>query len=260
VGSRESRLAANHVLVGPMDANELRRAVQLPARQAGLQLEPGLCEAMVDEVAEEPGGLPLLSCALLESWQHRSGRTLTLAAYQQTGGVRGAVARLAEHAWQQLDPDDQAVARRILLRLAGPGEGEAVVRRRVPLEEFTTGRDERVQAVLDTLTDQRLLTRGEGSVEVAHEALLREWPRLRGWLEDDVQGRALHRHLIAAAREWDRSGRDPGELYRGARPNVRSPTPADGPTRKPGGPGAKHGSAGGYAPRLLDLPWCWSWP
>ena len=209
-------VAANHVLVGPMDADELRRAIELPARRAQLRLEPGLADAMIGEVAEEPGGLPLLSCALLESWQHRHGRTLTVAAYQQAGGVHGAVARLAERAWQQLDPDDQAVARRILLRLAGPGEGEAVVRRRVPLDELTTG-GERGQAVLDALADQRLLTKGADTVEVAHEALLREWPRLRGWLEEDVQGRVLHRHLIDAAHEWDAAGRDPGELYRGAR-------------------------------------------
>jgi WD40 repeat protein/DNA-binding SARP family transcriptional activator len=210
-------LAANHVLVGPMDPDELRRAIQLPARRAGLQLEPGLAEAMIGEVAEEPGGLPLLSCALLESWQHRQGRTLTVAAYRQAGGVRGAIARLAERAWLGLDPDQQAVARRILLRLAGPGEGEAMVRRRVPLEEFTTTHDQLVLRVLEALADQRLVTKTEDAVEVAHEALLREWPRLRGWLDEDVQGRALHRHLIGAAREWDRSGRDPGELYRGAR-------------------------------------------
>ena len=209
-------LAANHVLVGPMSADELHRAIQLPARRAGLHLEPGLADAMITE-AEEPGGLPLLSCALLESWQHRRGRTLTLAAYEQAGGVRGAVARLAERAWQHLDPDDQAVARRILLRLAGPGEGEAVVRRRVPLDEFISGRDERGRLVLDALADQRLLTKGRDTVEVAHEALLREWPRLRGWLEEDVQGRALHRHLIGAAQEWEMGGRDLGELYRGAR-------------------------------------------
>jgi WD40 repeat protein/DNA-binding SARP family transcriptional activator len=210
-------VAANHVLVGPMDADELRRAIELPARRAGLRLEPGLSAAMIGEVANEPGGLPLLSCALLESWQHRHGRTLTLAAYHQAGGVRGAVARLAERAWQQLDPDQQAVARRILLRLAGPGEGEAVVRRRVPLDEVAARGDERGRLVLDVLADQRLVTMGEDRVEVAHEALLREWPRLRGWLEEDVQGRALHRHLIGAAREWEAAGRDPGELYRGAR-------------------------------------------
>ena len=210
-------LAANHVLVGPMDTDELRRAIQLPARRAGLRLEPGLAEAMIGEVAEEPGGLPLLSCALLEGWQHRQGRTLTVAAYRQAGGVRGAVARLAERAWLGLEPDQQAVARRVLLRLAGPGEGEAVVRRRVPLQEFTTSQDQRVLRVLEALADQRLVTKTKDAVEVAHEALLREWPRLRGWLEEDVQGRALHRHLIAAAREWDQSGRDPGELYRGVR-------------------------------------------
>jgi WD40 repeat protein/DNA-binding SARP family transcriptional activator len=210
-------LAANHVLVGPMDPGELRRAIQLPARRAGLRLEPGLAEAMVGEVAEEPGGLPLLSCALLESWQHRRGHTLTLIAYEQAGGVRGAVARLAERAWLGLDPEQQAVARRVLLRLAGPGEGEAVVRRRVPLEEFTTTQDQLVLRVLEALADQRLVTKTKDAVEVAHEALLREWPRLRGWLEEDVQGRALQRHLIGAAREWDQSGRDPGELYRGAR-------------------------------------------
>jgi WD40 repeat protein/DNA-binding SARP family transcriptional activator len=210
-------LADNHVLVGPMGPDELRRAIQLPARRAGLRLEPGLSDAMIAEVAEEPGGLPLLSCALLESWQHRRGRTLTLAAYQQAGGVRGAVARLAERAWQQLDPHNQAVARRILLRLAGPGEGEAVVRRCVPLDEVIPSGDEGARQVLDALADHRLLTKGQNTVEVAHEALLREWPRLRGWLEEDVQGRALHRHLIGATQEWERGGRDPGELYRGAR-------------------------------------------
>jgi WD40 repeat protein len=210
-------LAANHLLVGPMRQDELRRAVELPAHRAGLHLEPGLADAMIGEVADQPGGLPLLSCALLESWQHRHGHTLTLAAYHQAGGVRGAVARLAERAWQQLGADQQALARRILLRLAGPGEGEALVRRRVPLSEFTAGGDERVLAVVEALTDQRLLTTSQDTVEVAHEALLREWPRLRGWLEEDVQGRALHRRLISAAREWQAAGRDPGELYRGAR-------------------------------------------
>jgi WD40 repeat protein/DNA-binding SARP family transcriptional activator len=212
-----SLLAANHVLVGPMGQDELRRAIELPARRAGLRLEPGLSAAMVDEVADQPGGLPLLSCALLESWRHRHGRTLTLAAYHQAGGVRGAVARLAEHAWSGLDPDQQQTARRILLRLAGPGEGEAVARRRVLMSEFTASNDEHVRVVVEALTDQRLLTKSQDTVEVAHEALLREWPRLRGWLEEDVQGRALYRHLITAAREWDQSGRDPAELYRGAR-------------------------------------------
>ena len=210
-------LAANHLLVGPMDPDELRRTIELPARRAGLRLEPGLAEAMIGEVAEEPGGLPLLSTALLESWERRRGRTLTLAAYQQAGGVRAAVARMAERAWQQLEPENQAVARRILLRLVGPGEGAQVVRQRVPLTEFGGPEDERARQVLNALADHRLVTKGEDSVELVHEALMREWPRLRGWLEEDAQGRTLHRHLIGAAREWDQANHDPGELYRGAR-------------------------------------------
>jgi WD40 repeat protein len=91
------------------------------------------------------------------------------------------------------------------------------VRRRVPQDELTASGDERGRVVLDVLADQRLLTMSQDTVEVAHEALLREWPRLRGWLEEDVQGRALHRHLIGAAQEWEMGGRDPGERYRGAR-------------------------------------------
>jgi WD40 repeat protein/DNA-binding SARP family transcriptional activator len=212
-----AQLGASQILVGPMRPEELRRAIELPAERAGLRVEPELTETMVADVAGEPGGLPLLSTALLESWERRHGRTLTLAGYREAGGVHGAVARLAERAWQGLDPEQQRIARRVLLRLAGPGEGEAVVRRRVPLREFTSSQDERVRLVLDILADQRLLTKSHDTVEVAHEALLRQWPRLRGWLEEAVQGRALHRHLIGAAREWKAAGRDPGELYRGAR-------------------------------------------
>jgi WD40 repeat protein/DNA-binding SARP family transcriptional activator len=208
-------LGANHVLVGPMHRDELRRAIELPARRAGLRVEADLLDALIVDVEGEPGALPLLSTALLELWQHRDGRRLRLAAYEQAGGVQGAVARLAESAYQRLDVRQQRIARAILLRLAGEGEGEgeALVRARVALEEF--GRDAR--PVLAELTNGRLLTVSEGEVEVAHEALLREWPRLRGWLEEDAQGRRLHRHLRAAAEEWQAGRRDPGELYRGAR-------------------------------------------
>ena len=210
-------LAANHVLVGPMRRDELRRAIEQPALRAGLHVERGLVDSLVADVEGEPGALPLLSTALLELWQRRDGRRLRLSSYEHTGGVRGAVARLAESTYQRLDDDRREVARRILLRLAGEGEGDAAVRRRVPLSEFDADRDERIADVLAALAADRLVTIGAGEVEVAHEALLREWPRLRGWLEDDAHGRHLHRQLTAAAREWDAGGRDPGELYRGAR-------------------------------------------
>jgi len=207
-------LGANHVLVGPMSRDELRRAIELPAQRAGLRVEPELVDALIADVEGEPGALPLLSTALLELWQQRDGRRMRLSAYRQAGGVHRAVARLAERTYERLDPEQQETARRILLRLAGEGEGNAAVRRRVQLSELE---GERVTEVLAVLADDRLLTVGEGEVEVAHEALLREWPRLRGWLEDDAHGRHLRHQLRAAAREWDAGGRDLGELYRGAR-------------------------------------------
>ena len=210
-------LSANHILVGPMDRDELRRAIQLPARSAGLSVEPRLVDALVADVDGEPGALPLLSACLLELWLHRDGRELRMTAYENTGGLRGAVARLAERAYEQLDPERREIARRILLRLAGEGETSAVVRRRVALAELDAARDEGVAEVLSVLAHDRLITVGDGEVEVAHEALLREWPRLRGWLEQDAQGRRLHHHLHAAADAWDAGGRDAGELYRGAR-------------------------------------------
>jgi WD40 repeat protein/DNA-binding SARP family transcriptional activator len=212
-------VSANQVLVGPMRRDELRRAIELPARRAGLRVEQRLVSALVGDVAGEPGGLPLLSAALVELWQHRDGRTLRHRAYGQSGGVKGAVARLAEDAYQRLSEDERRRARPMLLRLAGADEeqAEAFVRRRVSLDELELERAPDAARALSVLTEARLLTADEDTVEVAHESLLSEWPRLRGWLEADAEGRRLHQHLIGAAREWRDSERDPAELYRGAR-------------------------------------------
>jgi WD40 repeat protein len=211
-----AQLGENQVLVGQMQPGELRRAIELPAQRAGVVVESALTDALIADVVDEPGGLPLLSTTLLELWQRRDGDTLTATAYAETGGVRGSVARLAERAVEGLGADEQATARSILLRLAG-GEGDLLVRRRVPLDELDLQADERVRGVLDVLTSSRLVTVSEGTAEVAHEALLREWPRLRGWLDEDAEGRRLHQHLIRAAKDWDDRGRDAAELYRGAR-------------------------------------------
>ena len=210
-------LGANHVLVGPMQASELRRVVELPAGRVGLRVEPELADALVDDVEGEPGALPLLSTALLELWQKRQDNALTLAAYRESGGVHGAVARLAEGTYARIPDGRKPLVRAIMLRLVGEGEGDAPVRRRAPLAELDLERNEDVADVLATLADSRLVTVGEGSVEVAHEALLREWPRLREWIEEDAEGRRLRRHITQAATEWDAAGRDQGELYRGAR-------------------------------------------
>jgi WD40 repeat protein len=210
-------LGANHVLVGPMQASELRRAVELPAGRVGLRVEPELSDALVDDVEGEPGALPLLSTALLELWQKRQDNALTLAAYHASGGVHGAVARLAEGTYDRIPSGRKQLVRAIMLRLIGEGEGDAAVRRRAALAELDLERNEDVADVLATLADSRLVSVSEGSVEVAHEALLREWPRLRGWIEEDAEGRRLRRHITRAATEWDAAGRDQGELYRGAR-------------------------------------------
>lgn len=210
-------LAANNVLVRSMQRDEQQRAVEGPCQRAGLHIEPELVEEIVADVAREPGGLPLLSTALLELWQRRDGRRLRYASYLQTGGVRGAVARLAEDAFAQLDAAQQAVARRVLMRLVGAGDGGAVERRRVALDELEIHQDEDVARVVALLTDRRLLTVDVGTVEVAHEALLREWPRLRAWIEQDRDGLRIQRGLSAAAQEWERLGRDDGTLLRGSR-------------------------------------------
>jgi WD40 repeat protein len=210
-------LGANHVLVGPMQASELRRVVEQPAGRVGLGVEPELADALVDDVEGEPGALPLLSTALLELWQKRQDNALTLAAYRESGGVHGAVARLAEGTYARVPDERKQFVRAVMLRLVGEGEGEALVRRRAPLAELDLERDDDVADVLATLSDSRLVTVSEGGVEVAHEALLREWPRLREWIEEDTEGRRLRRHITQAATEWDATGRDQGELYRGAR-------------------------------------------
>lgn len=205
----------NHILLGPMSTSELRRTIEGPSEQVGLEVEPKLVDALVDHVAGESGALPLLSTALVDLWGERDGRRLTFEAYTRSGGVHGAVARHAEAAFRSLDADDQQVAKRILLRLVGGDE--ALTRRRASRAELGADEDQRVSHVLSVLTERRLLVADEDSIELIHEALLRHWPRLRTWLEEDSQGRVLQLHLAQAAREWEASGREPGELYRGAR-------------------------------------------
>ena len=207
-------LSSSHVLVGPMSREKLARAIELPADRAGLEVEPALVEDLVTDVAGEPGGLPLLSTMLLELWRVRDGRVLRAERYAASGGVRGAVARLAENAYQRLDEPGRRVARGLLLRLVH-GEDGALVRRRLPRAELE--QIDGAEPVLAALTDARLLTASDGEVEISHEALLTQWPRYRAWLEEDRVGRRLHAHLTEISREWDAGGQDPGDLYRGAR-------------------------------------------
>ena len=210
-------LGTNHVLVGPPTPDEYRRAIEQPALRAGARVEPALADELVAEVVGEPGALPLLSTALLELWERREGRTISRHAALETGGVRGAVARLAEDAYGSFTEEQQAITRAVLLRLAAVDEADEAVRRRVPLSEFDVERNPEVAHVVEVLTARRLLTVSDGTVEVAHEALLREWPRFQQWIDEDRTGRRLHAHLATTAREWAARGQDTAELYRGAR-------------------------------------------
>jgi WD40 repeat protein/class 3 adenylate cyclase len=213
-------VSANQVLVGPMSVDELRRAIELPGRRAGVRVESALTDALVEEIGDEPGGLPLLSTALVELWREREDDWLRLSVHQRLGGVRGAVARLAESSYENLSDEERDAARRLFLRLVATGDEGALARRRVPLSELDLDRDPALTAVVDRLTADRLLTAQGSSVEVAHEALLREWPRFQKWLAEDAQGRELREHLTESAKRWDVAGRDPAELYRGARLNA----------------------------------------
>ena len=202
-------------LVAPMTSDELRVAIVGPARQAGLRLEAGLVELLLREVEGEAGALPLLSHALAETWARREGAVLTVEGYRSTGGIRGAVAQSAEKLWESLTAAQRASARTLLLRLVAlspDGEPTAV---RVPLSVAAADRER--ERLIGILSRCRLVTTDERSVTVAHEAVIRAWPRLRSWLDEDAAGQRMLRHLSVAAEDWAGRGRPDSELYRGTR-------------------------------------------
>jgi WD40 repeat protein/DNA-binding SARP family transcriptional activator len=218
-GRFAERTAREVVLVPPLSELELREVVHAPAETAGLQVEQELADAIVGDVLGQPGALPMLSTALVGTWERRRADVLTLAGYLAAGGVDGALARSAEATYTSLDAEARQRVQPMLVRLAGEGEQEAPVRRRVSREELgLDGPDgEARRRVVDAFVGQRLLTADEDTVEVAHEALFSAWPRLAAWLADDAAGRAIRNHLVPTAREWHERGRPTDELYRGSR-------------------------------------------
>lgn len=215
-------LAQNQEYIGAMTTDELRRAIEEPAQRGRWEMEPGLVDLLLHDVGQEPGALPLLSHALLETWQRRRGRTMTLSGYAASGGVRGAIAETAETVFADQFTDDQKViARRIFLRLTELNDESSLAdtRRRATFNELILKPEEAAltHVVLKSLADARLITTSHDSAEVAHEALIREWPTLRGWLEENREGLRLHRQLTEAAHEWQSLEREPDMLYRGVR-------------------------------------------
>ncbi len=215
-------LASHQEYIGAMNEEELRRAIEEPAQRGRWELEPGLVDLLLHDVGREPGALPLLSHALFETWQRRRGRMLTLSGYTSSGGVRGAIAETAEAVFaDQFTHEQQAIARRIFLRLTELGDeaGAGDTRRRATFDELILKPEEAAttHTVLKALADARLITTSKEAAEVAHEALIREWPTLHGWLEENREGLRLHRQLTEAAQEWSTTDHDPDLLYRGAR-------------------------------------------
>lgn len=216
------------VLVPAMSLDEVERAIVGPARRVGLGFEPGLVAAILAEVGSQAGALPLLQFALSELFARRRGRELTLAAFRDIGGIRGALVNRAEAAHAALDDRAQHAARQMFLRLTNLGEGSEDTRRRVVVAELDAiGGDEAgrtaVVAAREAFARARLLTldsdpaSGEATVEVAHEALLRGWTRLREWLQLSRADLRLQRQLADAARQWEAAGRDTSFLAAGGR-------------------------------------------
>ncbi|MDX1614070.1 MAG: protein kinase [Candidatus Promineifilaceae bacterium] len=215
-------------LVLPMTPDELEQAISWPAERHGLVVEPELVGTIVRDVGDQPGILPLIQYALTELFERRQGRTLTLAAYRESGGVKGALARRAEEIYDELEPRGQSAARQLFLRLVTLGD--EATRRRVLRSELEALNHAQFVAqhspftvVIDAYARHRLLTFDREpltrapTVEVAHEALLHEWGRLRGWLDESRDDVRTQRLLDAAAAEWQEAGRDSGFLLHGSR-------------------------------------------
>lgn len=205
----------------PLTADEVERAVAGPAQRVGLKLEKGLVSTIIREAGNQPGTLPLLQYALSELFEKREGRTLTNKAYREIGGVLGALGRSAESIFKNLNEAEQSASRQLFLRLVTLGEGTEDTRRRVLREELDSLNT--VPSVIDRFGNARLLTfdhdpitRG-ATLEVAHEALIREWVRLREWLTESRTDVRNQRQLAHAAQEWEGAMRDASFLLTGAR-------------------------------------------
>ncbi|CAN5362420.1 hypothetical protein BH24GEM3_BH24GEM3_14890 [soil metagenome] len=206
------------VNLGPMTREELTQAIEAPAHRVGLSFERGLVERIQNDVSAEPGSLPLLEFVLTELWERRRNGRLVHDAYEAMGGAQGAIAQRAEQEFERLTEAERNALPAIFLQLVRPGEGTGDTRRRAKLSDLGSG----AGPVVQRLTDARLLvtgldaTSGEETVEVAHEALIRNWSRLQEWLDADREFLLWRQRLRAALAEWERTGLDNGALLRGA--------------------------------------------
>jgi formylglycine-generating enzyme required for sulfatase activity len=211
------RVQGAQVNLGPMKKEELRLAIEEPAGKVELTFEPGLVELILEQAGDEPGHLPLLEFVLRQLWDHRRGGTLHHDAYRAIGQLEGAIAKKAETLYEKRNEEDRRKIQQIFLRLVRPGEGEADTRRRATLAEL----GEEFQSLVKTLADERLLVTSqvtgsaEETIEVSHEALIRHWGQLKGWIDADRQFLAWQQRLGVSINEWERTNRSSDLLLSG---------------------------------------------
>ena len=215
---------AHTVAVGAMKPDAMELAITGPASRAGVVIEPALIDEVMRDAEGQPAALPLVQYMLTELFEQRDGPVLTQEAYRSLGGLRGVVAQRAEQIFGDLGPEGHAATRRIFGRLVSVGDGVPDTRRRARTSELQTDHDaEAVSEAIERFGQGRLLvfdrdaaTR-EPTVEIAHEALLATWPRLKGWLDEDRSVLRSVTHISLASKAWETNARDAGDLLRGAR-------------------------------------------
>jgi WD40 repeat protein/transcriptional regulator with XRE-family HTH domain len=229
-------LQTRHVVLGPMTGEQVRRAITEPARLARLHVEEGLvglllrdlapAEGASTQAAYEPGALPLLSHALLATWEHSRGGTLTVAGYLASGGISDALTRTAEAAYDSLPDAGQLLARRLFLRLVHVADDAPPTRATVALGELQAWTGE-TGDVLGRFVEARLITVDADAAQIIHDALLTAWPRLRSWIDTGLEGLRTRRRITEGARAWRDAGRENAALWRGSQLAIASDWAAD---------------------------------
>ena len=210
------------VKIRSMNPEELREVIEKPAQKLGVSFESGLVERILKDVDKEPGNLPLLEFALTELWKKRTSKQLTHQAYQEIGEVSGALTSYADREFSKFKPEEQERVRRIFIQLVRPGEGTEDTRRLATKAELKQTNWNLVKNLADTrlvVTSRTVVTSAENAeqetVEVVHEALIRNWGQLKGWMETDREFRAWQERIRATMGHWQEMNRDKGLLLRG---------------------------------------------
>ena len=219
-----SALQDGQFVVGPMTESDLRLAITGPAEEAGLRIDHALTDTIISDLrtagsATAVGVLPLLSQAMLLTWENRDGDRLTSHGYSQAGGIRLAVQTSADAVYNSLPPQQQTLTRELLQNMTVVGRDGRLTRRPVNRADLYGGHPDadrsQIDAVLEAFAAKRLIVLDDGTAQIAHDALLAAWPRLRGWLDGDQASWILHGQLTDDAAAWRDHHDDPSFLYRG---------------------------------------------